>query len=157
MKTIKIISAAIIVISIFTFASTGNKAPQKVKEAFSKKFPTVKKVKWEKENATEWEAEFKINKVEYSANFLEDGTWQETEHEIDEKTIPHNIKTVLTEAFPGYEIEEAEISETNNGTVYEFEFEKGENNMEVVIVFDGNIIKKEHFAEGEDNDNEGND
>ncbi|WP_028283546.1 PepSY-like domain-containing protein [Olleya marilimosa] len=152
MKTLKVILGAFLVTTIFAFASGGDKAPQKVKEAFAKKFPTAKKVKWEKENATEWEAEFKMNKVEYSANFLEDGTWKETEHEIEEKDIPQNVKTVLATKFPGYEMEEVEISETKDGMVYEFEIEKGESNMEVVIDTNGKIVKQEVKKEDDKED-----
>jgi len=78
---------------------TKDKIPHVVKDAFAKKFPTAKKVDWEKENEKEWEAEFKFNKVEYSANFLEDGTWKETEHEIDEKEVPQNIILSLKSNF----------------------------------------------------------
>ena len=154
MKSLKIILGAILVTTLFAFTSGGDKVPQKVKEAFVKKFPTTKKVKWEKENATEWEAEFKINKVEYSANFLEDGTWQETEHEIEEKEIPQNVKFALEKAFPGYEMKEAEISETQKGMVYEFEIEKGEIEMEVMISSNGEIVKQAVEKEDNKDDND---
>lgn len=150
MKSLKIILGAFLICTLVAFTSGGDKAPQKVKQAFAKKFPTAKKVKWEKENASEWEAEFKMNKVEYSANFLEDGTWKETEHEIEEKAIPKNVKAALMTAFPGYEIEEAEISETKDGMVYEFEIEKGELEMEVAINSSGKVVKQE--VKKEDND-----
>ncbi|APU11630.1 PepSY-like domain-containing protein [Cellulophaga lytica] len=143
MKTLKVILGIFLVTILFAFTSRGDKAPQKVKDAFAKKFPTAKKVKWEKENTTEWEAEFKMNKVEYSANFLEDGTWKETEHEIDENDIPQNVKAALASSFPGYEMEEAEISETQNGTVYEFEIEKDETEIEVAIDANGKVVKQE--------------
>ncbi len=131
---------------------TKDKVPQVVKDAFAKKFPTAKKVDWEKENEKEWEAEFKLNKVEYSANFLEDGTWKETEHEIDEKEVPQNIILSLKSNFPGYEIEEAEISETAEGMVYEFEIEKGKNEMEVAIDVHGKVIKKQSEENEDDED-----
>ena len=141
MKSLKVILGAFLICTIFAFSSGVDKVPQKVKEAFTKKFPTVKKVKWEKETATEWEAEFKMNKVEYSANFLEDGSWRETEHEIKEKDIPKNVKSTLTTTFPDYEMEEAEISETQNGIVYEFEIENGETEMEVTIDPNDKFVK----------------
>ncbi|QHI36154.1 hypothetical protein IMCC3317_15130 [Kordia antarctica] len=150
MKSLKIILAAFLICTLVAFTSGGDKAPQKVKQAFAKKFPTAKKVKWEKENDSEWEAEFKMNKVEYSANFLENGTWKETEHEIEEKAIPKNVKAALMTVFPGYEIEEAEISETKDGMVYEFEIEKGEIEMEVAINSSGKVVKQE--VKKEDND-----
>ncbi len=74
MKSLKIILGLLLVTSIFAFTSSADKAPKKVIDAFTKKFPTAKKVKWEKENDKKWEAEFKMNRKEYSANFLSDGT-----------------------------------------------------------------------------------
>lgn len=150
MKTLKIILGAFLVTTMFAFTSAGDKAPQKVKEAFAKKFPTAKKVQWEKENATEWEAEFKLNKVEYSANFLEDGTWQETEHEIEKKDVPQNVMSALTATFPGYEVEEVELSEIPNGLVYEFEIENDETEMEVAINSNGKIVKQEKANEDDE-------
>ncbi|SFZ94219.1 Putative beta-lactamase-inhibitor-like, PepSY-like [Flaviramulus basaltis] len=143
MKLLKIVLGTFLVFTVFAFTATENKAPQKVKDAFSKKFPTVKKVKWEKENVTKWEAEFKMDKVKYSANFLEDGTWKETEHEIDEKEIPEKVKSAIMTNFLDYIMEEAEISETQNGIVYEFEMEKGEIEIEVAIDVNGKILSQE--------------
>lgn len=151
MKTLKIVLSTMLACTLFAFTS-GDKAPLKVTQSFAKKFPTVKKVKWDKESATEWEAEFKINKVTYSANFLEDGTWQETEHEISKKEIPTNIKTALMTAFPGYEIEEVEISETPKELLYEFMIEKGEIEMEVAINTSGKIVKQEVKKENDKED-----
>lgn len=145
MKKIKILGAllfaAAIGSGIYAFG-TSEDVPQKVKEAFAKKFPGVKKVKWEKESDTEWEGEFKMKGTEYSANFLEDGTWQETEHEIKKSEIPTNIKTVLDTQFSGYKIEESEISETSESFVYEFELEKGKTEMEVSIDKAGKVVNK---------------
>ena len=150
MKKLKILGAAlfatVIGMGIFAFGTIDD-APQKVRKAFAKKFPNIKKVKWEKESDTEWEGEFKMKGIEYSANYLQDGTWQETEHEIKKKSIPASIKTTLETEFSGYEIEEAEISETKDGSVYEFELEKGEEELEVVIDNNGKVIKKEILKE----------
>lgn len=156
MKKVKILGTLALALTMSTgmyaFGS-GDDAPKKVEEAFAKKFPTVKKVKWDKENDTEWEAEFKMKGTEYSANFMEDGTWKETEHEIKKNAIPANVKTSLDTEFSGYKIEEAEISETSEGSVYEFELEKGEQTMEVAIDTNGKVIKKGMMEEGdEDND-----
>ena len=146
MKRVKTLGATLLVIAIGTgiYAfSTGIDVPQKVKYAFAKKFPKAKRVKWAKESDTEWEAEFKLKGTEYSANFLEDGSWQETEREINIKTIPVNIKNTLESEFSAYQIEEAAISETLNGSMYEFELEKREEELEVVIGMNGKVIKNE--------------
>ncbi len=141
----------------FTTA-TKDKAPEAVKDAFAKKFPTAKKVDWEKENDKEWEAEFKMNKIEYSANFLEDGTWQETEHELEISEVPQNVLNALKSNFPNYEIEEAEMAETPAGILYEFEIEKGKEELEIAIDANGKVVKKQSSKEdGDDDEDEGDD
>jgi uncharacterized membrane protein YkoI len=126
--------------------------PEKVQSAFSKKFPMAKKVKWEMENDTEWEAEFKLNGKEYSANFTLNGDWEETEYEIKKSEIPANIKAILDQNFNKYEIEEAEISETNAGKTYEFEIEVGEVKYEVSIDAQGKLTKKKEDDKKKDDD-----
>ena len=50
-------------------------------------------------------------------------------------------------------LKKSKISETTEGTVYEFELEKGKSDMEVAISPEGKVIKKEAKEEGdEDND-----
>ncbi|MGB5665481.1 MAG: PepSY-like domain-containing protein [Maribacter sp.] len=155
MKRIKffgvVVMVAVIGLGIYAFYQRTD-PPQKVKDAFTKKFPMVKKVKWEKESDTEWEAEFKMGGTEYSANFLEDGTWKETEHEINKKEVPANVIMALETKFPEYKIEEAEISETNESRVYELEIEKGDSEIELVMDMKGRIVKKEIIKVSEDKD-----
>ncbi len=124
-----------------------------VKTAFNQKFPNAKQVSWDMESETEWEAEFKQDGNEYSANFSSDGMWKETEHEIKKSDIPQAVKMTLENEFSEYKIEESEISETAKGTVYEFELENGETSMEVAISKDGKVMKKTMKTEDEeDND-----
>lgn len=125
--------------------------PQKVKDAFSKKFPTAQKVKWDKEKNNEWEAEFKMNGKEYSANFSSEGEWKETESEIKTTELPASVKKTLETEFAGYKIEEAELAETLQGTFYEVEVEKDKKEFEVVLSKDGKVIKKEE-SKDEDKD-----
>jgi len=128
--------------------------PAAVKTAFAEKFPDAKKIKWGMENKTEWEAEFKLNGKEYSANYNVDGTWMETEYEINQNEIPANVKATLGAEFIGYTIGESEISETAAGKVYEFELRKGKERKEVAVGIDGKVVKKE---EAKDEDGEEDD
>lgn len=143
----------VVAVMIFTQScaqtTTEKDVPSKVKAAFAEKFPNVKKAKWDKESETEWEAEFKLNGKEYSANFTSDGTWKETEYEIKESEIPVKVKNILDNEFAGYEIDEVEISETTEGKIYKIELEKGETEMEVAIYANGEIVK-EGFNDDED-------
>ena len=145
-----IFKVGLVFIAIIAIAfTTQTKAPQVVKEAFAEKFPGAKNVNWDKENASEWEAEFKWNGLKYSANFLEDGAWQETEHKIKESEVPQNVLASLKTNFPGYEIEEVEISETPTATLYEFGIEKGEKEVEVAIDKTGKVVKKKVEEDGD--------
>ncbi len=151
MKTLNLIAVAFAVISFPAFAQNTT-APKSVVKAFTQKFSDAKSVKWDKENETEWEAEFKLKGVEYSANFSTEGTWKETEHKIETSAIPSNVKQTLDGEFAGYKIEEAEISETAKGTVYEFKLEKGETEMGVAISPDGKVVKKEVKTEKDEDE-----
>lgn len=135
-------------------AQTNSNVPEKVKASFSKKFPNVKEVKWDKENETEWEAEFKMNGKKYSANFTPDGVWKETEYEIKYAEVPEVVKQKLKTEFNGYDIEEAEIAETKDGKVYEFALEKGKTELEVAISPDGKVLKKEEKKEDAEKDDD---
>ncbi len=137
---------------ILSQACAQTNAPTEVTTAFSQKFPTVQKVKWDKENKTEWESEFKMNGKEYSANFTSEGIWKETEYEISEAEIPLAVKQTLERDFIGYKIEESEVSETAAGKVYEFALENGESELEVAISPGGNVLKKEVKTEDDDED-----
>ncbi len=145
----------IAVATLFSFNACGqiNKdVPANIKTAFSQKFPDATKVKWDKENEKEWEAEFKMNGKEYSANFDNNGKWMETEYEISINEIPGAVKTTLDNEFNGYKIGESEISETADGKVYEFELKKDSNKMEASIDINGMVVKKEQIKKEDKED-----
>lgn len=147
------VSIMVLCLTGFLACAQNNKTPKQVLNGFSKKFPTAKSVKWDKENETEWEAEFKMDGIKYSANFDTDGNWKETEHKVKASEVPKEIKTALTTAFPDSKIESIEASNTKSGRFYEFMIEKGETDMEIVIDSKGNIVKKE-VKDEEDSDND---
>jgi hypothetical protein len=118
--------------------------PASVKASFTKQFPDVKKVTWSRESAAEYEAEFKVKGSEQSANFDNNGDWLETETEIKKSDVPSNVMETVKKEFPGYEMEEAELTETkDSGSYYEFEIEKGGVSYELSVSKDGKIFKKE--------------
>jgi hypothetical protein len=126
--------------------------PPSVKASFTKQFPDVKKVAWSKENDAEYdaeyEAEFKAKGTEQSANFDNNGNWLETETELKKSEVPSNIIETVKREFPGYEMEEAELTETKDGgTYYDLQIEKGEVSYEVAVSKDGKILKKEEKKE----------
>lgn len=152
MKKITILS--LLSLSVFcTLAQESKKVivPEEVKQAFVKKFPAAQKVEWSLENTTEYEAEFKINKVTRSANFDQNGAWLITETEIGSSQLPVAIQAVLKKEFIDYKVEDAEKAEPSSGEVfYEVSVEKRESNLEIRFAPDGKIIHKEEKKEEKD-------
>tara|TARA_R110001606_G_scaffold69733_2_gene159434 strand:- start:7768 stop:8205 length:438 start_codon:yes stop_codon:yes gene_type:complete len=114
--------------------------PKEVKTSFAKKFPMVTDVYWERESIDEWEAEFSIQNIEYSANFLDDGTWVETEHKIAFHEITLVAKNALTKEFSNYKVELVELLETLNISAYEIQISKDSKSIEVLISLEGLLL-----------------
>jgi len=129
-----------------------SEVPAPVKGAFTKRFPTVKQPTWSKENATAFEAEFKINDLEQSANFDEAGQWLGTETEMKKADLPSAVQATLAKEFAGYKIEEAEKAETSAGIFYEVEVKKGKTTYEVQISPEGKVLSKKEQKAGAEKD-----
>ncbi|MBN2348307.1 MAG: PepSY-like domain-containing protein [Bacteroidales bacterium] len=154
MKNLVLIVGAFVIISFGARGQTVKDVPAKVQTAFSEKFPDATKVKWTKENDTEWEAEFILNGKEYSANYTNSGTWMETEYEVNPSNLPAVVKATLDKEYAAYKIVESELSETTSGIIYEFGLKKCEEEIEVTISPDGIIIQKEKMEEDDEEDND---
>lgn len=139
---------------VFSTSCAQKKAvPAAVQQAFKTKFPTVKKVKWDQEGAEEWEAEFKMNKKEMSANYNLDGTLIEIETEMKAGDLPQAVKDAVATQFAGYEMEEAALVETpQTSTAYEVELKKGKDVIEALFHADGTLLQQK--TESEDDEDE---
>jgi hypothetical protein len=116
--------------------------PAAVTDAFAKKFPGALNVKWGKENAKEYEAEFKLNGKSVSANFLADGSWVETESEIAPAALPVKVADAINAKKPGATILKSFKIETAKGeTTYEAEIRSGNKKSEMIIKADGTFVK----------------
>lgn len=150
----------LMLVTMFTFGilstscAQGKKtAPAAVQAAFKAKFPTVQKAKWDMEDKDEWEAEFKSGGKEMSANFKNDGTWVETETELEASALPQAVKDAVAAQFAGYKMEEASMVQTAEMAAgYEVEMEKGETTIEVLFGADGTVIKQKTEKEDDDKD-----
>lgn len=159
MKFKLLIFALLASISVFA-CSTEIDVPQAVKAAFAKKYPTAQKVEWEMEDATEYEAEFKMDGKEMAANFNTDGTWLVTETEIKTKDLPQAVKDAIAKSFPNYELEEAEqMEKPGMALAYEVQLENEETDEELEAVFaaDGTLLEKKIKDDEDEDDDEGED
>ena len=142
MKNLILVIAASALISLNVTAQTSKNVPKNVKTAFSQKFAKATDVKWGKEGKTEWEAEFKLDGKEYSANFDLEGTWIETEYKITENEIPNAVKSAIQKDYTSSKFKAAEVSETPKGKVVEVTFANGMKKMEVAFDENGKVVKE---------------
>lgn len=145
MKTI-IITVAVIVLSMNAASAQKVKeaeVPKAVITSFQTHFKGAKADAWDKEKNGEFEAEFKMNRVEMSANFSADGTLMETETEIAPNVLPKSAIDYITKNYPGIKIEEAaKIINSKGVTVYEAEVKQGKEEIELIFDASGNFTKK---------------
>ncbi len=70
--------------------------PQPVKAAFMKQFPKAEKTRWEMENKTDYEVNFKQGTEEMSATYGTGGQWMETEKAIGMEALPEAVRSTIT-------------------------------------------------------------
>ncbi len=144
MKNLFIIAVILLFIHSDVCGQKVKPVPTSVRKTFKQKFPNIKKVIWDNENLQVWEAEFRKNGNEYSVLFDVKGIWIKTEHEIDRKEIPSNIKATLSKEFAGYKIIESLFSETANAKVYKIGLKKDGEKLKVTLDIGGKILKREN-------------
>ena len=165
MKTVKSL-IVLLLITGMAACSQAQDVPAAVKQAFNKKFSNATRVEWGKENATEYEAEFVLDGTPMSANFTADGTWKETETEMDPAELPEAVRQTLQRDFADVEVMGSARIENAEGTLYEVEtaskadqdkeegYEKNdtEESGSVDLIFNarGKLLKK--ISNGEEGD-----
>jgi len=133
-----ILAAGIMILALKVFSIN---PPAVVQKAFNQQFAEAGNVKWSKENATEYEAEFVLKGVKMSANYTADGDWIETETEISVDQIPAIVNAYLTKKYSGWEIVGASKIETSEkGIFYEADLKSGSKKKEVTVTSDGEPV-----------------
>lgn len=123
-------------------ANSQIKVTDAAKKAFAAKFPNATDVKWGKENAKEYEAEFKLNGQPVSANFKLDGSWVETESTITTNELPAAVSSAIQNKYPGVAILKAEKTEKPGGVIiYETIIKVNGKKKEIEINPDGTFVK----------------
>jgi hypothetical protein len=115
MKNSFVVLAA--VMGICLSASCQLKVTESAKKAFAAMFPNATNVKWEKESADEYEANFKLNNANVSANFKHDGSWVETETTIKATELPAAVANAINTRYPGATFSRTEKIEKPGGKI----------------------------------------
>ena len=137
-----VILFAAIAISAIGSAQFKNKkeVPKVVKEAFQKEYPNTK-VNWDIE-AEGFEAEFKMNGKESSANYDKKGHKLATEIEIKESELPAKALTYIATTYPNKKIKEtAKITDNKKVVTYEAEIKIDGKDSDLLFDTSGSFIK----------------
>lgn len=121
----KLIFSGLFLATVAMFSASAkaqSNIPAAVKASFTKSYPTVKNIHWDKEKS-DYEAGFKLNGKDISVLLDQQGNILETETGIDIKNLPSNVYVYLKSKFgTAYKINEAAMTVKADGTkVYEAE------------------------------------
>lgn len=136
-----ILLTAIAISSVGCAQSKENKeVPKMVTEAFAKEYPNTK-VDWDIEEDG-FEAEFKLNGKEASADYDKNGNKLATEIEITESELPASALTYLKTNYPKSKIKEtAKITDSTNVVTYEAEIKIDGKNSDLLFDANGSFLK----------------
>jgi hypothetical protein len=140
MKNI-ILFATLAITAIGCAQSKGKKeVPKVVKEAFQKEYPNTK-VAWDIEKDS-FEAEFKMNGKEASANYDKLGHKLATEIEIKESELPAKALTYISTTYPYKKIKEtAKITDDKKVITYEAEIKIDGKDCDLIFDASGKFLK----------------
>lgn len=114
--------------------------PKVVTDAFAKDYPNTK-VDWDVEHDG-FEAEFKLNGKEASADYDKMGNKLAMEIEISVNEMPKNALTYINSNYPKTKIKEtAKITDAKKVVTYEAELKIDGKNSDLIFDAMGNFIK----------------
>jgi hypothetical protein len=147
----KLFKSLIVIMLLFVFVNEtqAQKVNPKVKSAFHKMFPTVTTVTWGKENAHEYEAEFRMNGRAVSANYTLNGKWVETETDISRKELPLAVSDYINSHYSDNTLSEIARTQSPQKIVYEVGIKKGEHGIILLFNIDGKLIGRESNKEND--------
>jgi len=138
----KIIFLTLTLIGAYATSYAKRKVPSDVISAFDKQFPNASNVKWDKENAHEYEASFVWNGEKLSANFYDNGEWLETESPTTFDQLPERVQEAFNASHPGAKIKAIAKIETSKGSIkYEVEIKQGIKTAELFYDVNGNEVE----------------
>ena len=141
MKKAILLLTLLLCVCTFTFAQEIS-VPQAAISAFNTKFPYAEEVKWDKENSSEYEANFTLDGLDMSAVFSENGTWKETETSIGIDQLPQAVLDAIKLNYSkGKLFGASKIIRADDTTIYEADIKVKSKKKEVLFDENGNIVK----------------
>ncbi len=143
MKAVLLVLSVLFATNCYTPNVAAKKVPELVTKAFKAKYPETRKVHWELNKMKQYEAEFKMQGVEYSSFFDETGKWIKTEQEIKNKELPDAVQASIKREFSDFKIKEALRGTAPDGMkYYAVEIRTGKKNYDLSVSPDGKVLMK---------------
>ena len=114
-KSVTILSAALMLFSVFAFATDSDKVNARVKNAFLNDFTTASNVSWELLKDFYF-ATFTLDNIEVSAAYNEQGELVGTSRTIERSLLPILVTRALDKKYEGYTISKKAIEMAFEGT-----------------------------------------
>jgi len=102
-KITTILTAALMLFSIFAFANESDKVSALVKAAFLKDFSSASNVSWERSKGYYF-ATFTINQLEVNAAYSEAAELVATSRAIEFSQLPLSVSIAVSKKYPGYNL-----------------------------------------------------
>lgn len=159
-----IIALAIIMVAAFVGSGMAQSKedvksdiPVAILKAFQNEYPDAKITGFEQktdDSVTVYEIECVVGDTEKDVILSAKGKIIQVEQEIAVSSLPESVSKAALSAFPGAEIEEAEMISRDSIVEYEIVLKIGEKEIEALISANGTIVESKEIA---DDDDEGHD
>lgn len=139
MKTTLLLSLTLLFsLHAFNQDIPGSQVPQAVLKSFSKYFPGVTKVDWEKKGF-QFEAEFDVKRADHKALFDANGQLAVYKRDIHTSQLPQPVKQTIKDQYPTYKIDGVERVARNGHLFYQVELDGKPSDLKLVFTRDGKI------------------
>ncbi len=147
-----ILIVVLIAMSWSLMASQTTPSP-KVKAAFEKKFPTIRKPQWKKDGNGGINASFWLIDGEVEVAYSKTGEWKSTKTELWEDTVPQKISDFLTIEYEDAYFKKGTKYEDQTGLIYriilsleeETEVDAPSTHLKLEFDSNGDLISEEEI------------
>lgn len=115
--------------------------PKEVMDTFNSAFSDARDIDWEKKGK-EYEADFEIQNVDYSARFSADGDLIMQKQDITTSDIPEPVNAAIQKEYEGYYIDDVERIDKDGKVYFQVELDGKMRDRKVVFSADGDKANK---------------
>ncbi len=110
--------------------------PAAVKETLLSSFPDAADIDWE-QKGDDYEADFDVNKVDYSALFNASGSLIKHKQDIPESELPDAVRAAINTDYAAYRLDDIERLEEGQTMLYQVELDNNTKDEKLVYSADG--------------------